>query len=97
VPGNKHNAARRAVDAFLHRPPQDQRVHRTLRRVREALEPIVSEVPFAPVRRTLRWRASLFDELRDALRLVPKSTGRKPANPRTGRDDPARAGPSGSA
>jgi hypothetical protein len=70
--------ARRAVDAFLRRPPEDQRVHRTLRRVRDVLDPIVSEVPFAQVARTLRWRASLFDELRDALRLVPKTTGRNP-------------------
>jgi hypothetical protein len=70
--------ARRAVDAFLRRPPADQRVHRTLRRVRDVLDPIVSEVPFAQVARTLRWRASLFDELRDALRLVPKTTGRNP-------------------
>jgi hypothetical protein len=35
-------------------------------------------VPFAQVARTLRWRASLFDELRDALRLAPKTTGRNP-------------------
>jgi hypothetical protein len=70
--------ARRAVDAFVRRPPEDQRVHRMLRRVRDVLDPIVSEVPFAQVARTLRWRASLFDELRDALRLVPKTTGRNP-------------------
>jgi hypothetical protein len=66
------------VDAFLRRPPEDQRVHGTLRRVRDLLDPIVCEVPFAQVARTLRWRASLFDELRDALRLAPKTTGRNP-------------------
>lgn len=70
--------ARRAIDAFLRRPPGDQRVHRTLRRVRDILDPVISEVPFSQVVRTLRWRASLFDELRDALRLVPKTTGRNP-------------------
>jgi hypothetical protein len=71
--------ARRAVNAFLRRPPEDHRVHRTLRRVRDVLDPIVSEVPFSQVARILRWRASLFDELRDALRLVPKTTGRNSA------------------
>ncbi|MFM1935935.1 MAG: hypothetical protein RI990_894 [Planctomycetota bacterium] len=70
--------ARRAADAFLRRPPEDQRVHRSLRHIRDILDPIVSEVPFSQVARTLRWRAGLFDELRDALRLVPKAKGRNP-------------------
>jgi hypothetical protein len=67
--------ARRAVDAFLRCLPKDQRVHRTLRRVHDLLDPVVSEVPFSQLARTLHWRASLFDKLRDALRLVSKSTG----------------------
>jgi hypothetical protein len=71
--------ARRAVDAFLCRPPEDRRGHRALRRVRDVLDPIVAEVSFSQVAHTLRWRASLFDELRDTLRLVPKTTGRNPA------------------
>jgi hypothetical protein len=81
---------------FLRRPPEDQRVHRALRRMRDRLDPIVCEVPFAAVEHTRRWRASLFDELRDALGLVPETTGRNPPT-RAGQDDPARAGPSGSA
>jgi hypothetical protein len=89
------NEARRALDAFLPRPPEDRRVLRMLRRAREVLDPIVCEVPFAQVARTLRWRASLFDELRDALRLVPKTQGPQPDNPGAGRDDPAREGPGG--
>jgi hypothetical protein len=75
--------ARRAVDAFLRCPPKDRRVHRAVLRLRDVLDPVVSEVPFSRVARTLRWRAGLFDELRDALRLVPKVTGRnEPAGSR---------------
>jgi hypothetical protein len=33
------------------------------------------DVPFSPVVRSLRTRAGLFDELRDALRLAPESEG----------------------
>jgi len=74
--------ARRAIDAFLRRPPQDRRVHRTLLRLADLLDPVACEVPFKQVARTLRRRAALFDELRDALRLVPKPTGRnQPAPP----------------
>jgi hypothetical protein len=46
--------ARRAVDTFLRRPPEDPRVHSTLRRVRDLLDPIVSEVPFAQIAHTFR-------------------------------------------
>jgi hypothetical protein len=44
--------ARRAVDTFLRCLPKDQRVHRTLRRVRDLLDPVVSEVPFSQLART---------------------------------------------
>jgi len=74
--------ARRAIDAFLRRPPEDRRVQRALLRLRDVLDPVACEVPFSQVARTLRRRAVLFDELRDALRLVPKPTGRnQPASP----------------
>ena len=76
--------ARCAVDAFGRLPPGDRPVHRALLRLRDILDPVVCEVPFSQVARTLRRRAALFDELRDALRLVPKSTGRNerlPAEP----------------
>ena len=75
---------RSAVDAFLRLPPRDRRVHRALLRLRDTLDPVLCEVPFSQVARTLRRRAALLDELRDALRLVPKSTGRNellPAEP----------------
>ena len=76
--------ARSAVDAFLRLPPGDRRVHRALLRLRDTLDPVVCDVPFSQVARTVRRRAALLDELRDALRLVPKSTGRNeplPAEP----------------
>ncbi len=76
--------ARSAVDAFLRLPPGDRPVHRALLRLRHTLEPVVCEGPFSQVARTLRRRAALLDELRDALRQVPESTGRNellPAEP----------------
>jgi hypothetical protein len=76
---NRCTEARRAIDAFLRSPPKDRRVHRARIRVRTVLDPVVSEVPFSHVARTLRWRAGLFDQLRDALRLFPKATGRNEA------------------
>ncbi len=75
---------RSAVDAFGRLPPGDRRVHRALLRLRDTLDPVVCEVPFSQVARILRRRSALLDELRDALRLVPKSTGRNeplPAEP----------------
>jgi len=74
--------ARRAADAFLRKPPEDQAVHRALKRLRRALEPIDSQSPPGPVAERLRKRAELFDELRDALRLAPKTDGRNTVSPR---------------
>ena len=70
---------RSAVDAFLRSPPKDRSVHRALLRLRRFLEPVVSDVPFSQVAGILRWRASVFDELRGALRLAEKPTGRNEA------------------
>ena len=64
-----HKAMRR----FLSDKPEDRQVSRTLKRLQRILNPVLSEVPFRQIVRHLRARASLFDELRDALRLVPKS------------------------
>jgi hypothetical protein len=73
--------ARRAIDAFLRPPPAERRVHRALLRLRNTLDPVLCDVPFSQVARILRSRAALLDELRDALRLVPKSTGRNELTP----------------
>jgi len=68
--------AGRAADAFLRRPIRDARVSKTLGRLRRILHPIDSQVPFEKVAATLRARAALFTELRDALRLRPKPSAR---------------------
>lgn len=73
--------ARRAVDAFYRRSPEDKGVSRALKRLRRALKPAICEVPFAHVAGKLRKRAELFDELRDALRIIPKSGGRNNSQP----------------
>ncbi|MCP4654902.1 MAG: hypothetical protein GY856_05725 [bacterium] len=70
-----------AVDAFLRNPPGDRRVRRAVLRLRDILDPVVCDVPFSQVARTLRRRAGLFDELRDALRLQPKPTGPNQPSP----------------
>ncbi len=65
--------AHRAIHRFLVDKPEDREVSRTLKRLQRILNPVLSEVPFHQIVRRLRARAKLFDELRDALRLVPKS------------------------
>ena len=70
------HTAGRAADAFLRRPIRDARVAKTLGRLRRIVHPIDSRVPFEKVAATLRARAALFTELRDALRLRPKPSGR---------------------
>jgi len=62
---------RRAVDAFLRRPPDDVTVRRALQSLARILDPIVSEPLFAATAATLTSRATLFDELRATLRLHP--------------------------
>jgi hypothetical protein len=68
--------ASRAADAFTRRPITDAAVRKALKRLRRLLRPVDSEVPFERCARTLRTRAALFVELRDALRLRPKPAGR---------------------
>ena len=67
--------ARRAVDAFVRRPPADVRVRKAAERLGRILQPADCQIPFVKVAQTLRVRAVLFTELRDALRLRPKSAG----------------------
>lgn len=66
--------ALRATDAFVFNRPKDQRVLKTLKRLQRILQPVASEVPFHQIATRLRARARLLDELRDALRLNPKSS-----------------------
>ena len=68
----------RAIHRLLAEKPQNREVSRTLSRLQRILHPALSDVPFHQIVRRLRARTDLFDELRDALRLVPKSiSGRK--------------------
>jgi hypothetical protein len=70
-----------AVDAFLHTPPEDKDVHRSLKRLARILEPVPSQASFTETTSTLRSRAELFDELRTALRLYPPDTDVQEATP----------------
>ena len=73
--------ARRAVDAFLRTSTEDKYVRRALERLRRVLEPAVGESLFDELVRKLRKRAEIFDALRQALRLLPKSAGRNTRPP----------------
>ncbi len=64
---------RRATDAFLRKLPSGRQLHNAVLRLGRALDPVVSEVPFARLAGRLRARAELLDELRNALRLVVSS------------------------
>ncbi len=65
---------RRAVDAFLRRPPDNRRVRRAIERLERALDPVVTDDRVAKVVATLRTRVDLFDEFRDTLRLLGTTT-----------------------
>lgn len=70
---------RRAIDAFWRRPSASRPVIKALRRLARVLEPLMKQEEFGRAARTLKMRATLFDELRNALRLTPKPNGRNPA------------------
>ncbi len=67
---------RRAAGVFMHNPPEDRQVRKALERLCRILDPVNTEVPFVQVAEKLRGRAELFDELREALRLTPRTGGR---------------------
>ncbi|MGV8123743.1 MAG: hypothetical protein AB2L14_28685 [Candidatus Xenobiia bacterium LiM19] len=69
---NRCHSVRRAIDAYLRRPPHDAKVCRALHRFARILDPVVSEARFASVAGTLADGAALFDELRGTLRLNHK-------------------------
>lgn len=69
---------RRATDAFLRRPLKDPTVQRYLKRLARILDRVITEPAFSQVAKTLSSRADLFDELRAALRLSPKSSQDRP-------------------
>lgn len=63
--------ARRAVDAFRRRLPDDRPLRRNIDRLCRLLDRILSDEHGTKVVAGLRARAKLFDELRDTLRLQP--------------------------
>jgi hypothetical protein len=75
--------AHRAVGAFLRTPPEDNEVHRALKRLARILEPVSSQTSFTETASTLRGRADQFDELRTALRLYPSGNGVQKQTPGT--------------
>lgn len=64
--------ALRAADAFLHNSSGDSQVLRYARRLHRILITVAAEVPFRQVVQRMRRRSSLFDELRNRLRLSSK-------------------------
>ena len=62
-------------------PIADSKLKKALRRLRHILDPVDADVPFKRVAVTLRARAALFTELRTALRLHTRSSGKAPAEP----------------
>jgi len=73
--------ARRAVDAFLRKPPAGKATCRSLKRLARLLGSIGIASDLSGVAKRVSARAELFDELRDVLRLHPK--------PPSGNDEPA--------
>jgi hypothetical protein len=71
----------RAAESWLRKPCADRRVLEALERLHRIVEPVRSELPFQVPVRTILERASLFDELRDALRLQVKVPANKLAAP----------------
>lgn len=69
---------RLAIDTFMTGTP-DRAVTKSLERLRRVLDHVVCALPFEAVTRRLRRRATIFDELRDAVRLMPTSSGRHTA------------------
>jgi hypothetical protein len=64
------------IDPWLEAPCRDPEVLRAVCRLAFLLEPVESQVPFRSVTGDLRCRQRLFQELREALRLVPKDPER---------------------
>jgi hypothetical protein len=73
---NRSFKVRRALDAAVRTKPEDPKVLRAARRLASIIDPTVSDERFQEVTRTLTARAELFDEMRTALRLNPKISGK---------------------
>jgi hypothetical protein len=67
-----------ATETFLRNGPEDGKVKKALERLHRILRPIACNIPpFVPTATSLQRRASLFQELRKALRLTPEPGEKK--------------------
>jgi len=71
----------KVADSLLRKPHDDVRVHQMLERLLRIIDSVRSVPLFQGPVRVLDMRARLFDELRDALRLMPKPQPRSSAAP----------------
>jgi hypothetical protein len=70
---------RDAVTVYLRFAAEDPKVLRALQRLERILDSVACDVPFRPIVSRLKSRCALFDELRAALRLVPKPSAQRQA------------------
>ena len=80
----------RAAESLLRKPCDDVRVKQAFERLHRIVESVRSELPFQQPAHTIETRAALVDELRDALRLQPKSLSNQataPTDARTQQDE----------
>lgn len=73
--------ARKALDTFGHEPSHDPKVRRAADKLAATLDRVTGDVGGTILARKLQAAAALFDELREALRLLPKADGRNEAAP----------------
>jgi hypothetical protein len=71
----------RAVESLLCKPSADERVYQALEHLHRVVECVRSELPFQRPARIIEARVLLFNQLRDALRLVPKPPVARPSDP----------------
>lgn len=71
---------KRALDTYLHCPPNDPYVLRSLKRFTNVIDPVISDTNCYRVTKKLSSIGHLFDELRKTLRLDPRVTIQKQEN-----------------
>lgn len=69
-----------AIGNFLRKNQQNRKILKVLKRLEKILYPVTTDLPFRQIVRRLKARATLFDELRDTLRLTPKNSTKRNEN-----------------
>ena len=67
---NRCSIGLRAIEAFLRIPPDDREVVAVMKRFHRILGAVSGQVPGLQIVQRIRRRATLFDELRNQLRLA---------------------------